>query len=349
MQRQLQGSVSGGGTGSPWLCLRLFIIDATLWKVPPYPLPRAAGTCVQSWGCCFDSLRADMGTHPALGRENICMCPRVLRLLMEVFTWESFIACWLQKAPCHWIYSLSSSGDAFLILSDSDQQESQWNQCQQYARWWWTSLCSVRVLHGLFLHQLGLSCPTGEDRAELGQKTGGRKRWNSSFAIGHRLLLLGCFLTKGLSGCLHVSPALSAHCGHYLCVPNIRTELIPKPFAWSNENGRCWQLFHLMIQFSVVSQDFPSPSCKWLLEACPLALCSTANPISYLLPIPTSLFCFYLGDFCWRCMQLDCAISKFCKVDQWETIIWSISNPRTEGVGWGKGSKSPITLQKSWP
>lgn len=62
-------------------------------------------------------------------------------------------------------------------------------------------LCSARALHGLFFTSLDiLAFPLmGEDRAELGQETGGGKRWYSAFSMGYRVgvLSLGCFLRKG--------------------------------------------------------------------------------------------------------------------------------------------------------
>lgn len=63
---------------SPWLCLG-FVIDATLWKVPPHPCPqglwnvraepRAPGgkTCLWVW-VCGSALHLAKFLHP--GREN---------------------------------------------------------------------------------------------------------------------------------------------------------------------------------------------------------------------------------------------------------------------------------------
>lgn len=63
-------------------------------------------------------------------------------------------------------------------------------------------LCSARALHGLFFTSLEFHVAfslMGEDRAELGQETGGGKRWYSAFSIGYRVgvFSLGCFLRKG--------------------------------------------------------------------------------------------------------------------------------------------------------
>lgn len=113
-------------------------------------------------------------------------------------------------------------------------------------------LHSACALQGLFFTSLDFHIPfslMGEDRAELGQETGGGKRWCSAFLIriSCRCLVLGCFLgqvrslqTPFLEKGLHADPAVSAHHGCYPCVPDIGAgELLPKPFAQSAENRHC--------------------------------------------------------------------------------------------------------------
>lgn len=189
-------------------------------------------------------------------------------------------------------------------------------------------LFSMCTAYALFLTNLDFQVPFSDGWGQ-GRVESGNRSWEKVYSAftGHGLVVLsfGVFFRKGWNGCLHAGTASELTVA-VVNVSQILGELPPKPFAESNENVCCWQLVNLMLKFSVVSQGFPT-----IHSGCwrPVLWYCAALQILFSFFSQSLTLCFYLGVFYWRYVQLGCAISKFCRADLWEAILWSISMPKT--------------------